>query len=336
MMKKKFGLVCLLLILLFPGCSFSASQRVTSSNGTDKEKYPNRPVTVLIHVAAGGGTDVMTRVIFSFVEKKLGVPFVCENYPGSGGQIAYTKLSQAKPDGYTIGVTNTTSIVTMDIMRKVPFKLKENFQPLCRVVADPSTVFVKADSHFKTIDDLIDYAKKNPQKLSWGGTMKWGAHHIHYEMFKRETDAKLTYIPFDGVAETRAAILGGHIDVAAGGATEYVEQVKSGQLRALVVADERRFEDLADVPTYKELGYNIIIASDRGYSAPAGIPRERAEILANAIKEVLEDPEFLAQAEKIGIKPIIAYMDIDTWTNYLYQLQDEILTFFSESESNVN
>lgn len=287
--------------------------------------YPERPITVLINASPGGGTDIMARILWKHAESRLGVPVVIENRAGAGGQIAYTALAMSQPDGYTLSATNTMSIVTHELTREgVIYKLKEHFTPVAQVVLDPSAVVVRADSPFETFDQLLEHALANPGSLTWGGTFLWGAHHIHLEMLHQATGAEFTYIPFDGAAETRAALLGGHIDVAAGGLSEYTELIDSGEARALAMGSTQRWTEYPDIPTYRDLGYDIVIGSNRGFSVRAGTPQEIVDRLSDVIGEVMEDPAFLADAERIGIKPTLAYMDSATFTAYLHDLQDII------------
>lgn len=294
-------------------------------------KYPDRKVDVIISYSPGGGTDVMARTLFPYVEEELGVPFVIQNKPGAGSQIGYTALAMSKPDGYTIGNINTMSIVTMELTREnIAFKLKENIQPLCQVVYDPSTIFVRKDSPFKTMEDLVDYAKEHPGEISYGGTVMWASHHVHMIMLERAAGIELNYITFDGSAGAKAAILGGHIDVAGAGFSEFVQQVKEGSLRALVTAAATRWEEFPDIPTYYDLGYDIEIGASRGFGVPKGTPTELVQFLANTIKEVMKKPEFIAKAKQVGIYPILSFRGPEAQTEFLYKLQDEMKEILPE------
>ena len=285
--------------------------------------YPERDITVSVHTAPGGGTDTMARVVWKHAERLSGTHFVIENNPGAGGQIGFTKLALAEPDGYFVGAITTLSITTHELTRKgVIYSLKKSFRPIARIVLDPSVVVVRADSPFKTLADLIEAAKKDPGNLTWGGTFLYGAHHVHYIMFERATGAKMQYVPFDGGADSRAALLGGHIDVGSGGISEYAQAVKEGTLRILVVGGGQRYPALPDVPIYKELGYDIQIGSNRGFAVPAGTPEDRAQWLDDLLGKVVKDPEFLEDARKVGVADTISYLPGKEFQEYLFQLQD--------------
>lgn len=286
-------------------------------------KYPEKNIKVILHVSPGGSTDAMARLTLRYAGKKLGTNFIIENHKGAGGQIGYTTLSMAKPDGYTIGTMTTMSCVTHELTRKsVKYTLRDSFIPISRIIQAPSGLFVLNSSPFKTLDDLIKAAKKSPGKLSWGGTMKSGTHHVHMILLEKATGIKMTYIPFDGGSESRAALLGGHLDVVGGGITGLASLVDQGKVRALAIGGAKRSPLLPNTPIYKELGYNIEIGSNRGFSAPAGTPKEYIDILSNAFKEVVEDPEYLEDAKKIGIYSTIGYMASGPYRNYLLNLQD--------------
>ncbi len=285
--------------------------------------YPSKNIMISVHSKPGGGTDTMARVIAKHAERISGTHFIVENNPGAGGQMGYTKLATAKPDGYFVGAITTLSITTHELTRKgVVYSLKNSFRPIGRVVLDPSVVVVRTDSPYKTLDDLIKAAKKNPGKITWGGTFLFGTHHVHYIMFMRATGAKLQYIPFDGSADSRAALLGGHIDVGSAGASTYAQLVKEGKLRILAVGGGNRYPELPDAKTYKELGFDIQIGSNRGFAVPAGTPEKRAQWLDDLIGKVIQDPEFIKDAERVGIANTLSYLPGKEFASYLYQLQD--------------
>ena len=284
---------------------------VTSTPHLSWAKYPEKKVRVIVQVPPGGGTDLMARLVVKHLGKKLGTDFIVENRAGAGGQVGWTALSMAKPDGYTIGTTSW-SIATHELTRKgVPYTLAGSFAPIARVVLDPSGLFVLSSSPYKNLDDFIRDAKKNQGKVTAGGTFLWGVHHVHLLLLQKMANIKLTYVPFDGVADSRATLLGGHLDVGTSGVSEYAGLVKQGKIRPLAIAAPKRMSNLPDAPTYKELGYNFEIGSDRGFVAPAGTPKEIIEILSKGIREVLEDREFLAEAAKVGIDTTLHYLNTE-------------------------
>jgi len=314
MLKKSFYYFAFALLLICLLIGFTT---------TVMASYPEKDIKVIVHVSPGGGTDTMIRLVTRYMGEKLGVNFIVEDHSGAGGQIGYTALSMAEPDGYTIGSITTMSILTMELTREgVAFTLKDSFEPIARLVLDPSVCVVPANSPYQTLEDLIQAAKENPGKINWGGTMLYGTHHIHAVLLEKEAEVKLNYIPYDGFSELLPSILGEQIDSAASGMTEWLPQIKEGKLRALAFAGPSRTEWLPGVPTYKELGYEVAVGSNRGLAAPAGTPTEYIKILSDTVKEVLQDPEFLKDAEKIGIVSILGYLDGEKFKDYLLTLQD--------------
>lgn len=316
MLKKLFyyfGFTFLLICLIISFASIAMAN------------YPEKDIKVIVHVSPGGGTDIMIRLVTKYMGEKLGTNFIVEDHSGAGGQIGYTALSMAKPDGYTIGSCTTMSFVTHELTREgLAYNLKDSFDPIARIVLDASLCVVPAKSPYETLDDLIQAAKENPGKINWGGTMLYGTHHIHAFLLEREAGIKLNYIPYDGFAELLPDVLGGRLDVAASGLSELLPYIKEGKLRALAWADSERSKRLPDVPTYSELDYEVLVGSNRGLAAPAGIPEEYRNILSNAVKEVLEDPEFLKDADKINIVPILNFLDGEAFKEYLLTLQDNM------------
>ncbi|MBD3289085.1 hypothetical protein GF337_09795, partial [candidate division KSB1 bacterium] len=200
----------------------------------------------------------------------------------------------------------------------------ESFIPIARVVNDPSGIFVRTESPIESIEELFERAQKHPNQISCSGTTIWGTHNIHCILLEQVCDVKLNFVPFDGVSESRNNLLGGHIDVAAGGTSNFMSLLEAGKVRALVIANESRLKELPNVPTYQELGYNLVIGSDRGFAAPKGTPVEYIKILSQTIEEVLQDSTFLKAADKMLLTPIMAYLDYEEFSKYLLKLREDV------------
>ena len=288
-------------------------------------QYPEKNIRVIVHVPPGGGTDNMARLVLQHAGRRLGATFVIENFKGAGGQVGYSTLAMAIPDGYTIGTITTTSIVTHELTRKsAVYRLEESFIPIARVVHDPAGLFVRTESPLKSFEDLRAKARLNPKTISCGGSSIWGTHHVHSMMLAQRCEIQLNYIPFDGGSEVRNNLLGGHIEVAAGGVSEFLSLIRAGKVRPLVIAAKSKLDELPDVPTYHDFGYDLIMGSDRGFAAPAGTPAEYVEILSQAIQATVEDSTFLVSAEKISLAPILAYKNAVDFKQYLHDLKMNI------------
>jgi len=295
-------------------------------------KYPqDKNIRVIIHVPAGGSTDVMSRIITSFMAPKLGTKFFIEEHAGAGGQIGYTELSKAKPDGYNIGAITTMSCISHEFTRKnLPYTLRGSFIPICQWFDDSSGLYVLADSPIKTLDDLIQTAKKKGGKMTCAGSIIWGVHHLHMLLLSEAAGFKMTFMPSDGSSDTRAALLGGHVDAAFGGVSDYGYLIKQGKLRGLAIARDSRFKDFPDWPTYKELGYDIALGSLNGFAAPAGTPQEYVDLLDNAVKETFQDKGFRKASRTVNMALVLSYKSGKDFRDTLYKLQDSLRPVFKK------
>lgn len=264
-----------------------------------RAEYPERPITMIVAYSAGGGTDIAARTIVPYIEKYLGnnATITVLNKPGAGGEVGFTELARSKPDGYTIGFINTPNLLTIPIQRKTRYSL-EDLAPVANIIYDPGAFSVRPDSGIKTLDELVKYAKENPGKVTYGTTGIGSDDHLAALAFERATGVKLKHVPFSGNADVRAAILGGHIMMASMNVSETVADAEAGNLVLLGQMAEQRWEGAPKVPTFKEQGYDIIMGSDRGIAAPAGVPEEALSKLSEAVQKAVQDPEFREKAKK--------------------------------------
>lgn len=260
--------------------------------------YPERPINLIIAFAPGGGTDLVARAMVPFIEKYLGggAKFVVMNRPGAGGAIGFTALAKAPADGYTIGVINTPNVLTIPIERKSDFTWQQ-YDLLGNIVDDPGNFAVHAESQFKNLADLAAYAKANPGAVSVGTSGTGSDDHLAMLMFEKIAGVKMNHIPFKGAADVRVALAGKQITVAAVNIGEALQFAKSGTpLRNLGQMSSARTTLAPDLPTFKEQGFNVELASLRGLAAPKGLPADIRERLVKAVERAAADPEFQAQA----------------------------------------
>src|SRR3712207_2147599 len=170
------------------------------------EWQPDRPVTMIVAFAAGGGTDTAARTLARFMEKDLGQSVVVVNRPGAGGEIGWSELARARPDGYTIGFTNTPNIVTVPIERQARFRL-EDFSPIANIVDDPGGIWVLADSPWRSLNELLEAARRAPGTLGYGTTGVGSDDHLAMLALERQTGAKFLHVPFAGSSQVRTALL---------------------------------------------------------------------------------------------------------------------------------
>lgn len=260
----------------------------------------DQPINLIIAYAPGGGTDIIARSIVPFIEKHLGdgARINVINRPGAGGGIGFAAIAAAPTDGYTIGFINTPPIVTIPIERSVQWTL-QSYDLLGNVVDDPGTFCVHAESAYKTLADLAAFAKANPGKVTVGTTGVGSDDHLAMMFFEKSAGVKMTHVPFKGSADTRTAIIGKHIEVAAINVGEALQYLKGGSpLRCLGQMASRRLSAAADWPTFREQGFAFDMASLRGIVGPKGMPAAIRERLINAIEKAQADPAFKLAAER--------------------------------------
>jgi tripartite-type tricarboxylate transporter receptor subunit TctC len=268
------------------------------------QSYPNRPVQLMVAFPAGGGTDIAARIVAAIAEKSLGQPIVVVNKGGAGGQVGWTELARQKPDGYYIGFINlpATNTVILDPDRKAIFTEKD-FTPIINQVLDPGIIWVRADSPFKTLQDLIDGAKKSPNTIRAATTGILSDDHLAILMTEEAAPgAVFRIVHLDGGATQFKEIMGGNVDVAFDNVGGVVRRVLSGEVRALAVMDNVRSKFLPDVPTTKELGYPTIVSSStRGIAGPKGMAEPVLSKLRDVLKKAMDDPEHVEKLEAQGL-----------------------------------
>jgi tripartite-type tricarboxylate transporter receptor subunit TctC len=305
------ALVVLLATVALGVCTPSAAAPAQKVEWPEKGKA----VTVIVGYPAGGGVDVAARLIGPLLEKDLGVPFQVVNRPGAGGQVGLTALATSKPDGYTIGYTinPTTAITYLDAARKAAYTRK-SFQPIANQFLQPHAVVVVAKSPYKTLKDLIDAAKTNPDKITHGTTGLGGSTHMSALMFQKAAGIKLATVHFDGDSPQIAALLGGHIAVGIIPVAAILSHARSGQVRIFGIMDRERGENAPDVMTLEEQGYKAYGASVGGISAPAGVPQEMVTTLAEAIKRAVATDQHKKRMGDLGYT--VRFMDTAQYKAY--------------------
>ena len=260
----------------------------------------DQPINMIIAYAPGGGTDIIARNIIPLLEKHLGdgAKFNVINRPGAGGDIGFGAIAAAPPDGYTIGFINTPPVVSIPIERKVAWNW-QGYDLLGNVVDDPGTFCVHNESPLKSLADLAAFAKANPKVVTVGSTGVGSDDHLAMLFFEKSAGVQMTHVPFKGSADTRTAIIGKHITVAAINVGEALQYQKGGSpIRCLGQMTAARLPMAADWPTFREQGFAFEMASLRGIAAPRGLPAAVRARLAGAIEKAVADPAFKAAAER--------------------------------------
>ena len=288
----------------------------TGSVGAQQD-FPSKPVQLMVAYPAGGSTDIAARIVAAIAEKSLGQPIVVVNKGGAGGQVGWTELVRQRPDGYYLGFINlpATNTVILDPDRKAIFTEKD-FTPIINQVLDPGVIWVRADSPYKTVHDLIDAGKKSPNTIRAATTGILSDDHLAILMTEEAAPgAVFRLVHLEGGAAQFKEIMAGNIDVAFDNVGSIMPRVKSGEVRALAVTDDVRSKFLPDVPTMKELGYPTVMSnSTRGIAGPKGMPEPIVSKLRGVLKKAMEDPEHLGKLESQGLA--IKIMVGEEYANY--------------------
>ena len=297
----------------------ATSQPASAQDGPYKK---GDDVTVLIGFKAGGGSDAVAQLVQPFLAKELGVDFVNQYLPGATGAIAWTQLAkQTKPDGQTISITNTPMLMTNYIMNKaITYNIKE-ITPIANIVTDPGIVVVSAKSPFKSLQDLIEAAKTKPKTVTVGNSGVGGDDFFTTVLLEQAAEVQFQKVPFQGDGPSWAAAMGGKIDASFNKVGITFPQIREGNLRALAVFAEKRLPELPDVPTVKELGFDVVAGSSRGYSGPAGFPEDARRQLVEGFRRVVANPEFQKAAAAQAMN--IDFIPGDEYSAYLKRQEKE-------------
>ncbi|MDF1593725.1 MAG: tripartite tricarboxylate transporter substrate binding protein [Desulfobacterales bacterium] len=248
-------------------------------------EYPDKPINYIISFNPGGESDITARLQEKPLEDLLKVPVNVTHKPGGGGAVAWSDFQRtAKPDGYTLVGVNIPHIIGQPLQRKDAGYSTDGFNIIMWFHFTPNALIVNKDSQFKTLKDFIDFAKKNPQVITVGGSGTYSANHLETLRLEKAAGIKLTYIPHTGTGPLVPAVLGGHLTCLMNYSMLGV-QLKD-QVRVLAIASEERVPFLPDAPTFKEQGYDIVGGAFRGIAAPLGTPKAIVDKLANAFTEV--------------------------------------------------
>ena len=281
--------------MTLPRRALLATPAVIPALAHAQEWRPDRPINMVVAFAAGGGTDLAARTIARFMERDLGVSVVVMNRPGAGGEIGFTELARARPDGLTIGFINTPHIVTLPIERRTRFRL-EDFSLIGNIVDDPGGIWVRTDSEFRDFAALLAAARARPETIGYGTTGVGSDDHLAMLALERKSGARFLHVPFGGSAQVKQNLMSRAIPVAVMNVAEGVAEMRQGVLRPLAQMGTSRWPVLAEVPTLRELGFDVVEGSMRGMAAPAGLPSEVLARLSLSVRRTVEDAEFQAAA----------------------------------------
>jgi len=293
--------------------------------------YPTKPITLMVPWAAGGGTDVGARILAAIAEKKVGQPIIVVNKVGAGSQVGMTELARAKPDGYYLGFASlpATNTIILDPERKAAFDV-DSFLPIINQVLDPGLIWVKADSPYKTVKDLLDDAKRRQGQVRASTTGILGDDHLAILMMEKAAGVTFRIVHFEGGAQQFTATLGGQVDVSFDNVGSVVTKIRAGQVRGLAVMDKERSKFIPDVPTLSEVGFpNIISSSTRGIMGPKGIPDPVVKKIQDIFLTSMKEPDHVEKMEKVGLA-IMPMLGAE-YTKYFKELHETCKAYMEEA-----
>ncbi len=263
------------------------------------QAFPTRPITLIVPWPAGGSTDRHLRTLAEAASKHLGQPVIVTNQPGGGGTNGPGNMAmQAKPDGYTIAQF-PMGMLRIPHMQKTAWNPVSDFSFIIGVTGYTFGFVVKADSPYKTFNDFLEAARKQPGKIDFGSTGTGTSPHLLIEEVSDVAKVQLNHIPFKGNADLMQALLGGHV-MSASDATGWDKFVDSGQMRLLVTFGDQRIKRWPNVPTAKDLGYNVVANSPYGLAGPKGIDPAVMKTLHDAFKKAMDDPKHVEVLEQLN------------------------------------
>lgn len=291
---------------------------VTAGPAMAQEAFPSRPITMIVPFPPGGVADITGRPTAAALEKVLRQPVAVTNRPGAGGAVGNAAVANAKPDGYTIlmALSSISVIPAADeLFNRKPAYSLDQFAPIALISADPTILVVHPSMPVKSLKELVALARSKPGQMSFSSSGVYGALHMPMEMFLYAAKLKMRHVPTTGGGPAITALLGGHVELTAGGPAAISSHVKAGKLRPIVSWGGKRHEAYPEVPTFKELGYkDVEYYIWAGMFAPKGTPEPAMKVLRDAVRKVVDDADFKSTMAKVNSP--IQYMDAPEFGKY--------------------
>jgi tripartite-type tricarboxylate transporter receptor subunit TctC len=289
-MKVFFSLAAVFSLFIFPATGLA----------DDPAKFPERPITLTGGYAAGGSTDLVCRAIATYAQKFSGQPWVVVPKPGGAGLVSLQNLASAKPDGYTLHLGRPAELSIGPLIEKYPFKVENEFIPVAQMGIDPIVFSVNADLPWKTIEEFVAAAKKEPEKIKFAVSSPTATTRLALEKFCHEAGIKLTAVPFKGGTPAAIAVAGGHIPALTSMVSEVLPQQRAGKVRVLLSFTEKRVKEFPETPTAAEKKYKVTFGTWLTVFAKKGTPEVILKKIESWMKSTSEEKEFISAMEKLG------------------------------------
>jgi tripartite-type tricarboxylate transporter receptor subunit TctC len=264
---------------------------LTASLAFGAEPYPTKPVRIIVPFVAGGGGDQIARITAEQLGKSLDSPFIVDNRAGAGGTIGTALAAKSPPDGYLLMLVDTATVIAPNLYKSLPYDVARDFAPISLVVTSPLVVAVGPSVKVLSVQELVELAKSQPGKLTYGSAGVGSVLHLAGELFVKAANINVVHIPYKGAGDAVTALLGGHVDIVVGSIPNLLSHIKEGRLRALAVTSNGRSPALPEVPSLSEAGLGAAaVTSWMGIQGPAGMPKEIVAKLQASIAKFVGDP----------------------------------------------
>ncbi len=314
-MKKKFA-------ALFAAMGFALAAGAANA---EPAAYPHRVVTLVTHSSPGAGSDIFLRELAKQLPKFINATFVVENVNGGSGARAMSKLATSKPDGSIFYATTPTYVFT-SLLSKPQHSYKD-LQPLVNFFTDPTLIYTRADGPFKTMQDVIAHARDNRGR--WGASTPASMERQAAELLRKAAGVNAAVVSHDGGGELMLNVLNGTLNFGVGEFLELRPQIEANKVRLLATFTEKRVDTMPDVPTVKELGYNIVLRKYRGLAGPQGLPADIIAIWEKATQQLLRDPDYLKIVSSESLIP--DYIGQKDYAAFINQFATESEAFLKEN-----
>src|SRR3954453_1983746 len=264
------------------------------------QAYPSRPVRIVVGFPPGGGTDIAARLIGQWLSERLGQPFVIENRPGAGSNIATEGVARAAADGYALLLVSTAHAINATLYDKLNYNFLRDFAPVAGIIRVPNVMEVNPSLPPKSVSEFLAYAKANPGKVNYASGGNGTAQHLSGELFKMMTGVVMVHVPYRGDAPALTDLIGGQVQVMFGSIPPSVEHIRAGKLRALAVTNATRSEALPDIPTVSDFVPGYEASAWYGIGAPRNTPAEIVDKLSKEINASLSDPKIKTRLADLG------------------------------------
>lgn len=276
----------------------------TGLSAAQANDYPSKPIRLVVPFASGGGTDIVARIVAEKVQAKWGQPVIVDHRPGAGGNIGAEFVYRAAPDGYTLLLTPPPPLViNQGLYSKIPFKAEE-FKPVSLISASPNILVIHPALPVSNVKELIEYAKKNPDKVNYASQGNGTTSHLTAEMFGSQAGIQLNHVPYKGSGPALADLMGGQVNMMFAEVSSAINLVRAGKLRVLAVGGARRSPALPDTPTMSDTLSGFVSTSSSSLVAPPGTPAEVVNKLSAVVAEAMKEPAIARRLTELSTEPV--------------------------------